>query len=277
MSEPTTLPNNLTIPTLPSVVQRVTALVEDPESGTREIGAVIAEDAPLSAKVLRIANSSYYGLRAPCVSAEQAGAVLGARVLRNVITQAAVISQFEHLAETGFDLDNLWRHSILTGQACAYLAKHCRNVSGMTPDEFYSCGLLHDLGQVVMLDGLGNRYAELVRRARMDDVPTFIAERREFGFNHTAVGALVAKRWGLPTPVAEAIQFHHGPREAVRHNPVVSLVANTNILVHRVMDGDLEGAVQVIDVPTSQFLGLNMEDVTAAVAHFAEQVSLIEI
>jgi HD-like signal output (HDOD) protein len=277
MSQPTALPNNLTIPTLPAIVQRVTALVEDPETGCSEIGQVIAEDAPLAAKVLRIANSSYYGLRTPCVSAEQAGTVLGAKVLRNVITQAAVISQFQHLTQTGFDLDALWRHSILTAQACAYMARRCKNLGGLSPDEFYSCGLLHDLGQVVMLDGLGERYAAVVQKAHDEEVPTFIAERREFGFNHTAVGTLVATRWGLPKPVTEAIQFHHGPREAVRDNPVVSLVANTNILVHRVIDGDLEGATQVIDVPTARFLGLELKDVTEAVAHLADQVGLIEV
>lgn len=277
MSAPTSLPNNLTIPTLPEVVQRVTTLVENPESGTREIGAVIAEDAPLAAKVLRIANSSYYGLREPCVSAEQAGTVLGARVLRNVITQAAVIRQFAHLAESGFEMEALWKHSILTAQACSQLARRCRNIKGMSPDEFYSCGLLHDLGQVVMLDGMGERYADVIRKARYEGTPEFIAERREFGFNHTAVGALVAQRWGLPKPVAEAVQFHHGPREAVRDNVVVSLVANTNLLTHRVLEGNIEGAVQVFDAPTAQFLGLSLEGITEVVEGFAEQASLIEV
>src|SRR5205085_316330 len=88
---------SLSIPTLPIVVQKVEALLRDPKVGTREIGSLVAEDPPLAAKVLKIANSSYYGLREHCVSTEQATAVLGMRVLRNVVTQAAVIKQFEHL------------------------------------------------------------------------------------------------------------------------------------------------------------------------------------
>ena len=277
MTATPTLPNNLTIPTLPAVVQRVSQLVEDPDSGTREIGAVIAEDAPMAAKVLRIANSAYYGLREPCVSAEAAGAVLGARVLRNVVTQAAVIGQFEHLSEMGFDLDSLWRHSILTAQVCAQLARRCRNVQTLTPDEFYSCGLLHDLGQVIMLDGLGERYADVMRTASQQGVPEVLAERKAFGYTHTAVGALVAQRWGLPKPVAEAIQFHHGPRERVAKSVVVSLVANANLLTHRVMDGDLEHAAAVMDVQTAQFLGLSLEGIHEVVASFADQAALIEI
>lgn len=277
MSAPKTLPSNLTIPTLPSVVQRVAQLVEDPNAGTREIGGIIAEDAPLVAKVLRIANSSFYGLTEPCVSAEQAGAVLGARVLRNVTTQAAVIRQFAHLAETGFDLDALWRHSILTAQACSQLARRCRNVKTLTPDELYSCGLLHDLGQVVMLDGFGDRYAETIRRARSEGSPEFLAERREFGFNHTAVGALVAQRWGLPLPVVEAIQYHHGPREKVRDNVVVALVANTNLLAQRVLAGELDGAAQVFDAATAQFLGLGLEGITEVVEGLAQQAAAIEL
>jgi putative nucleotidyltransferase with HDIG domain len=250
--------DNLSIPTLPGIVQRVTAMVEDPDIGTAEIGAVLGEDAPLAAKVLRIANSSFYGLRERCLSTEQAAGVLGMRVLKNVVTQAAVLQQYEHLSGyPGFDIDAIWRHSSMVAAACASIARRCKAPIELTPEEFHVCGLLHDIGKVVMLDGLGATYAELVQRASRERLPLHHLELQELGFNHTDVGALIALHWSLPPAVANAIQFHHGPRESVAGDPVVALVANANLVCHRVAEGQLEAAEATLDPATLEFLGLS--------------------
>lgn len=252
------LKDNLNIPTIPEVVQKMQRLLDDPNSGTRELGGLIAQDAPLSAKVLRIANSAYYGLHEPCVSTEQASSVLGMRVLRNVVTQAAVMGQFQHLRGIeGFDVDDLWRHAITTGHVCSTLARRCSAPLDLSPDEFYVCGLLHDLGQIVMLDSLGEKYVALHQEAEFGGLPIHRVEARALGFNHTDVGALVATRWGLPEPIVEAIQYHHGPREAVESSAVVSLVANANLLVNRVAKINEMAAELVFDEDTCTQLGLD--------------------
>lgn len=157
---------SITIPTLPAVVQKVQTLLENPNTGAKELGDVVASDAPLAAKVLKIANSAYYGLRERCIAPQHASAVLGVRVLRNVVTQAAVISKYDHLKGSGFDLTALWKHSILVAQACNFLGKRCRATIGLSGDELYVCGLLHDLGQVVLLDCLRADYLAVVDYAR---------------------------------------------------------------------------------------------------------------
>lgn len=253
------LQNNLTIPSLPVIVQEAERLLSDPEAGTKELGALIAQDAPITAKVLRIANSAYYGLAEPCVSTEQAAAVLGMRVLRNVLTQAAVMSEFSHLRGIdGFSIDDLWRHSIATGHVCATLAKKCTTPLSLTPEEFYVCGLLHDLGQIVMLSSLGDKYVDVIQQAKADEIPIQKAEECLLGFNHTDVGFVVATRWNLPEDVAHAIQYHHGPREAVENDPVVSLVANANVLVNRVSAINRMSAGLVFDPGTCEQLGLDI-------------------
>jgi len=270
--------DNLTIPTLPSVVTRINDLIDDPETGLAEIGAVIAEDAPLLAKVLRIANSAYYGLREPCLSAEQASAVLGLRVLRNVVTQAAVIQQFEHLRRhPGFDLDELWRHAILTSQLCGFVARRCGGRVNLRPDEFQVCGLLHDIGKVIMLDSMGGEYLDVHDEARTLGRRLHVAEERHLGFNHTDVGALVSVRWGLPSAISAAIQYHHGPREQVETDSVVSLVANANLVAHRLADGESEAALATIDPPTARFLGLGRSDVEDAIEFGLRAVSCVEL
>ncbi|MFT7486753.1 MAG: putative nucleotidyltransferase with HDIG domain [Candidatus Paceibacteria bacterium] len=259
--------DNLTIPTLPAVVQRISQMIEDPEMGTAEIGAAVGEDAPLAAKVLRIANSSYYGLRERCLSTDQAAGVLGGRVLKNVVTQAAVIQQFEHLAGTpDFDIDKIWRHASLTAAACQTIARACEGKIGLAPEEFHVCGLLHDIGKVVMVDSLGQKYLDIFSMAASLGEPLYVVELRELGFNHTDVGAIIANHWSLPPAVSSAIQFHHGPREAVRDDPIVALVANANLVCHRVENGEIEAAEATLDESTMEFLGIAPRKVPAIVA-----------
>ena len=263
--------DNLSIPTLPAVVQRISAMIADPEMGTAEIGAAVGEDAPLAAKVLRIANSSYYGLRERCLSTEQASGVLGVRVLKNVVTQAAVIQQFEHLAgHPGFDIDAIWQHASLTAAACQAIARRCKGKIGLTPEEFHVCGLLHDIGKIVMLDSLGEQYLDVYMGAKQAGESLYSYELAQLGFNHTDVGAIIATHWSLPTAVASAIQFHHGPREAVRDDPVVALVANANLVCHRIADGEREAAEATLDQGTMEFLGIDPREVPEIIASIAE-------
>jgi len=258
--------DNLSIPTLPVVIHRISQLIDDPESGTAEIGRVVSEDAPLAAKVLRIANSAYYGLRERCLSTEQASSVLGVRVLNNVVMQAAIIQKFEHLHDyPDFDLDEIWRHSILVAQACSHLARHCTGKIGLTPEEFHVCGLLHDLGKVVMLDSMGHDYLDVFQEAVHLGVPLHVHEEKRLGFNHTDVGAMVSVRWTLPAAASAAIQYHHGPRENVREDPIVALVANANLVCHRVVNGQHDEAIATLDRNTTRFLGLDPEQVVKVV------------
>lgn len=261
------LPANLVIPTLPSVVLKINELLADPDRGMREIGEIVAQDAPLCAKVLRIANSSYYGMHQPCVSAEQACSMLGVKVLKNVVMQVAVIKHYDHLNDSGFDMNELWSHAIKTAQACSFLAQRSRARLPIGPDDFYTCGLLHDLGQVVLLDGMGESYVRLLKTAAERNLPRYVAETRVLGYNHTELGALIAERWSLPDPVCNAIRGHHGPREAVEGDPVTSLVANANLLVERLGEGKLNAAANVFDADTTRFLGLNGQDVIDLIEH----------
>lgn len=261
------------LPTLPVIVQKVSQMLQDPNVGTQEIGQLVAQDPPLAARVLKIANSPYYGLRERCVSTEQASAVLGLKVLRNVITAAAVMRQFNHLSDRGIDLESMWKHSILVAQAATLLARRSRGGVGLSPEEFYTCGLLHDIGKLVLLENLGEEYLSILERSGRDGLPLQTCERDKLLFDHTDVGSMIAVQWGLPAAVASAIQFHHGPREAVELDPVVSLVAHANLLVKRVQAGNLSAAASSFDAATTRILAVTPEDVGQVVTYVAEQAA----
>ncbi len=264
------LARNVNLPTLPSVMRKLTALLQDPDASARDIGQLVSEDVVLTAKVLKIANSAYYGLRERCLAPQQAASILGMKVLRNVVMQATVMKQYDHLKSGGaFDIDGLWRHSILTAQCCQFLGRKCQNSIGLAPDELYICGLLHDLGQVVLLDALGKEYLKVVEQARDAALKLHVAEEQQLGFSHPDVGALLAQQWGLPDSVHRAIQYHHSGSGDSESDPVVLLVRYTNLFTHAVSEGASD-PLDVFGSDLQQFLGVQPEALAELLA-FAQQ------
>lgn len=261
------LTKNPEVPTLPAVVQRIGELIDSPEAGLSEVGARIAEDAPLAAKVLRIVNSSWYGLPERCLSVELACAVLGAGVLRNVVVQAAVIRGYERLREKGFDVDGLWRHSALVAQVCSLLTRRSSAKGMPRADETYLSGLLHDVGQIVLLDHLGDEYVAVHERARREQLPLFLVERRDLGVAHPEIGAAVVDGWGFPNSVRLAVQLHHGRRGVDLAVPATCVVIKSNVLVERVRAGNVTGAYDAFDPHALEVLGIGPDAVREAVEH----------
>jgi putative nucleotidyltransferase with HDIG domain len=234
------LGNRINLPTLPDVVARISRMMDDPRVGLHEIGHVIAEDPGLTARVLRIANSAFYGLSEPVLSAEQAAAVVGARSLRNIAMQASLMQRFEHLSGVpDFDLQDVWSHAMLTARLSEAISRLARVASDLEPEDYYTCGLLHDVGKVILLEGLGEDYVEILRHARTSQHALHLSEEAALGFTHVHVGSLLAARWKLPEPIATAIQFHHGPMAEVIVRPSVAVVAIADQVAYRVAsDGD---------------------------------------
>jgi len=252
----------LKLPTLPVIVAKINALVDDPEVGTRQIGQAINEDAPLSAQVLRIANSAFYGLRAKVLSTEHAAAILGVRQLRNIAIQASVIKDFKTLGKSAaLDLDAHWKRSILTSQLCAEMSRRCRARLGLAPEEFHVVGLLLNIGKIVLLEGFGQRYADILQKGADEGLGQCEAEQRALGFDHAKVGALVATKWGLFASVADAIERHHLPSEQLAGAPVANLVAHVSRIANAVCAGDLAQAREVCSPETLKELGLREADV----------------
>lgn len=271
------LPDSFAIPTMPAVANRITTMLQDPNVGLRDIAQVVAQDAPLAAKVLKIANSSFYGLRERCASTTQAASILGTKVLKNVVLQAAVIRQFDHLKAMGVDLNDSWRHSIVTAQACQFLVQKSKLKSPITPDEAYVCGLLHDLGQIVLIDNLRDFYVKFWKRAQVENVPLFVIEQQALGFTHADVGGRVAQRWGLPPEVVQAISFHHGPEAEAWKHPVVALILVANLFVERVSAGNVAGATGLFANPCAAALGITPDVEAAAIAFVREALESVEI
>ena len=268
----------IALPALPRVVAKIDALAVDPEVGAREIGSAVAEHAPTAARVLKIANSAYFGLRERVATTEHATAVLGVRTLRTVAMQASVIAQFEHLESSSeFDVEALWKHAILTGHVGAAIVKKSRTKLGLSFEEAQVTGLLHDIGQVLMLEAMPETFLDAMHAAHTGGEPEHVCEERRMGFHHAQVGALVAVHWGLPRRLCDAIADHHDVERILERAPAPALIALSDLLVHEVERKDLVAAAAAIDESAQVVLGIGSEDVAQVVEFAARTRTLIEV
>lgn len=235
------LGKRLVLPSPPEVVVRINAMIADRSCGPQEIGRVVGSDPALATRVLSTANSSFYGLQEPVHSAEQAATVIGVRSLRNIAMQASIAQRYEHLeGQRELDLREVWEHAERCAQLAQLLGAASRVDVELAPDEFYTCGLLHDIGKVALLESLGEEYLDLLRTAHERRCALHHQEQEALGFTHVDVGALVAARWKLPQTVALAIAYHHGPNERVLEFPAVAVVAVADQLAYRADLADFE-------------------------------------
>ncbi len=268
----------VSIPTLPEVVMKLNTMVDDDKVGLEDIGLVVSQDAPISSKVLRIANSAVYGLSEPARSVEDAAKVVGARTIRNIAMQASIFNRYEQYEGTdGFNLRGIWKHAVFTGQLAQELAKRSPVIETSSAEELYTCGLLHDIGKVVLLETLGEDYLEVYEKSRESGRAVHLVEEEMLGVTHTDVGALVAKRWDLHELIVKVIQHHHGPRYEIEANPQVAVVAISDQIAYRIETSEFEMFSRKLAALSSNLLKLPPSEFDEVLEWAVDILPLIEI
>ena len=261
------------LPTIPEVAARVMRVVDDPNSSVGDLRALIDQDVPLAANVLRVANSALYGFSGEIPSLPRAIALIGSRAVRNLVLSVSMKSTFRQF---GLMERLLWTHSTLAGPVTAALARHFR--VGIDLDEAFTAGLLHDVGKNALANSHRDGYEEVVARVYNEKISFVQAERDHFGFDHAELGARVAERWKLPEHLITAIRGHHdsaamtGPPDA--QGRLTALVAISTACLTRNGVGRREPAegLDLTNLPAWRFLCLREEDVDSTLELCIEQV-----
>lgn len=193
------------LPTLPTVLDEVTKLVQDPNSSTEQVAAVISRDQVLSAKVLKMVNSPIYGFPRRIGTIQHALVLLGFNVIRGLIISTSV---FDVMAKSMF---GLWEHSLGCALGCSSVAK----MAGFKdPEEYSVAGLLHDLGKVVAAVQLPEMKKEIEDMVQEKDMLYIDAENEVLGFGHDRINAWLADYWNLPKKIREGLAWHHRLKSA---------------------------------------------------------------
>lgn len=199
-----------TLPTLPAVAVRLLEVAGNPDVEIRDVVSLVAGDPALAAKILRAANSSYFGLRSTVTSIDRAVPLLGTAAVSSL---ALSFSLSEHAIGKGPLADHFrdyWRQSLV--KACA--AEVLRADGEPKACEFFVAGLLIDIGRLAMLKTIPTEYAKVIEAARKDDRPLSSIEREQLGFDHVAVGTRLLEEWSMPEAIVEASR---APSHALAH------------------------------------------------------------
>lgn len=210
------------LPALPHVVIKVMELTEDPNSTAQDINAALNQDQGMTAKVLRLANSAFYGFPRRISTVTDATVFLGFKTVRSIVMAASVSDILSQEIE-GYALapGELWKHSQSVAMAARFVAKKAKY--GIV-DVAYTAGLLHDIGKVILNNNIKEAYHEVVERVMTENIPFMEAENQVLGFDHATVGARIAEKWNLPAELVEAIAFHHNPEKAQVNKNLTSIV-----------------------------------------------------
>lgn len=204
------------LPTLPTALDEVTRLVEDPNSSTEQIAKVIAYDQVLSAKVLKMVNSPIYGFPGRIGSIQHALVLLGFNVIKGVIISTSVFDIMNS------SMGGLWEHSLGCALACMEIAKVAELED---PEEYSVPGLLHDLGKVVTAVQLPDVKKEIDWTVETRDISYREAEMEVLGFSHEKVNNWLGQHWHLPLKIREGMAWHHHPTRA-EHYPAAACVVH---------------------------------------------------
>lgn len=199
---------NLEIPSIPVVTSRALKALDDANTTAALIGSIIQEDQGMTAKVLKVANSAVYGLTREVRNLNQAAMVLGFDTLRSIIITVSTKALYKRF---GVVEKQQWQHSVACAIACQTIAQE-RNLAGK--DEAFVCGLMHDVGKVVMNTNMRDKFVEAQQMASDQLISDSEAEQAVFGFTHSDVGSLLVHRWGLSHHLEQAVFLHHEPELA---------------------------------------------------------------
>lgn len=222
------------LPTLPDVVAKLNRLIGDPSTSAGDINEVISKDVSLSAKILKLVNSPYYGFPRRITTITYAVVILGFNTVRNLALSAFIFDAFKKGKAKEFDLEGFWQYSIGTAISASAVAKK----TGLWQDEeAFMAGLLHGVGKIIMNQFMPDDLSRVVQQVKAKDCLFSEAERDLLGYNHTEVGGALLEKWNLPEAIVDAVGHAETPLAATKAQDLAIVLHVADILTRSLLIG----------------------------------------
>ncbi len=218
------------LPTLPTVVAQVMVTMDQPTSSARDLERLVANDQAIAARLLKLANSAFYGLPGKVTSLSRAITLLGFNTVRSLVLTIGIVDRFSGPSRNKyFDRGEFWEHSLSVAVAARQLIGKDPTVN---PEEAHIAGLLHDIGKVIVDHSMPEKFAKAMQMVHEQGMDPLEAERETIGLSHDEIGALVAVKWRFPDFIRETLAYHHRPDEAEKFPAMVQVVNLADTIVH---------------------------------------------
>lgn len=253
------------LPPMPQTVFKAREIMADPKAGFDALAKLIESDQAIAAKVLKLANSSYYAMRGEVSSIQRALVVLGNNTLGELITLGGVSGLLgDRLEGYGLDVGDLWKHSLAVAFGSRMIAEQ---MAPSLANDAFTSGLLHDSGKLILDSYVIERWQEF-EDVMADSENNFLeAEKQVLSFDHPEIAAEVCKAWHIPLPLTQAIRYHHQPSRS-QENQLAYIVhiADATALMSGIGNG-VDGTMYQIEENAMAFLGLKEEILGEVMSH----------
>ncbi len=233
------------LPTLPQVATRLMSMINNPLTSSSDVAFIVGQDLSLSAKVLRLANSAFYGIPRSITNINNAVVILGLKVINTMVLSLTVFDMFPENRRSAalFNRKTFWVHSLSCGLVAKFLATRIRKVILFDPEEAFCAGLLHDIGKVVMEQYLHDDFHQALEFASRNKIPIFQAENSQLGYSHTDIAEWLTESWSLPTEIRLSLIHHHDPAASIQCQDIIALCHIADWLCYEtgmVINGDYQ-------------------------------------
>jgi HD-like signal output (HDOD) protein len=235
------------LPSLPSIVVKLIEVVNASDSSAEDAAGLIEKDPALTSKMIRLANSAFYGIPRSISSVTSAVVVLGFNTIRSLVLSASVAKMFD--GKHTIDIDRFWKHSVVTAMASKIIVRHLMGMRMMDPESAFCAGVLHDIGMLIFSQYMTDDYAKVCEYAKANGIPLLEAEDKILGVNHAKMGKILADRWSLPSDLEYAIVYHHTPEEADKSLPLVNVIHLADTISHDLGCGHWDGEARRPESP----------------------------
>jgi HD-like signal output (HDOD) protein len=220
------------LPSLPRLYVEVNNELNSKDPSIAKVADIVSKDVSISAKLLQLVNSPFFGIPNTITQPQKAVSLLGLDLVQAVVLASGVFTAFKEVVNVGFSINDLWNHSYHTGAMAKAIAQ-LENSAAPLPDCAYMAGLLHDIGSVVLAAQLPEAYVAAVKLAAADNISMYLAEKEILGIGHAELGAYLLGLWGLSDSNILATAYHHQPSDAnVEEITALTFVHIANELTH---------------------------------------------
>ena len=264
------------MPAFPKSVQKVLVLSREIDCSPKDLVEVIKNDPIFTLKILRVVNSPFVGLVQKINSIHQASVYLGLNTLKNIALNLATIGVLPKENQAGFDMNDFWLHSLAVAVVTQKLGELLR-ISKSEAEDFFSTGLLHDVGKVVLALYMPDDFKEALRRVHEDGERLHDAEMDLIGATHADIGSMLAQKWGLSDNMVDGIAGHHSPYLEPPLD-IVDCVFTAN-QVCKYLDVGSAGEPEVEEIPLGmqERMKLDLEGAVEALTDLEDELKRVNI
>ncbi len=223
------------IPSLPTVYYEFKEAMDNPEGSFDEISSVIATDPGLSARLLRIVNSAYFGFSSQIETISHAIGVIGLEQLNNLVIATVIMERFKGIPDSVMNMESFWKHSIACGLAAKIISSHREEIN---TEKFFVAGMLHDIGRLIIAMTAPFNILSVFMRCKSENIPLQQSEKDIMGFTHADVGKHLLKTWNLPVFHQEVVGNHHQPEKNPSFCKEASIIHVADHIVNTLALGD---------------------------------------